>query len=77
MLLSNLEVGATIPVGTIVLLTSGSYSDYSVMGIFRADLDVIVPGKTDRWHRGKQVPDTAKLSIMLTELDYVEVWHDY
>ena len=76
----NLEVGATIPAGTTVLLTSGSYSDFGVWGIFRAEQDVVVPGKPNRhnWrkYKGGDVVDLALLSTLLTEVDYVTVHND-
>lgn len=72
---NKLEVGATIPAGTIVLLTSGEYSDFGVCGIFKAETDTIVPGRKSRYsHYRIEIPDIHKLSTMLTEIDYVEVW---
>lgn len=73
----ELVVGATIPAGAIVLLSSGSYSDYGEWGIFRASEDTVVPGLPNRnnWrkYQGGDVPDLAKLSAMLDEVDYVKV----
>jgi hypothetical protein len=80
MLKSNLNVGDTIPAGTIVVITGGMYSSYGITGIFRAATDVVIPGKEDprdKWRRAplrQLVVDTPKLSVLLEELDCEEIW---
>lgn len=72
-----LEVGATIPAGTLVLLTAGDYSSFHVIGLFRSITDVVVPGIPRYSSRPDDlIPDTAKLSTLMEEVPYVEVWHD-
>jgi len=73
---TNLEAGDTIKAGTIVLITGGVYSEFGVVGIFRAITDVIVPVYTNYWGRENGI-DIHKLSTMLEELDYVEAWNEY
>lgn len=71
----NIEAGGTIPAGTIVLLTSGSYSSYGVIGIYRAKIDVVVPSRALAYGRpGEVEPDVDLLATLLVELPHVEVW---
>lgn len=73
----ELTVGNTIPAGSIVLLTAGKYSDYGIHGLYRADTDVVIPGRPAGYGRRDELePDLAKLSTLLVELPYVEVWSD-
>lgn len=64
----------TIVADTVVVLTSGSYSDYRIWGIFRAKTDTVVPWEMSRWDPHTKTINLSALSILLEELDYVEGW---
>lgn len=69
----DLEPGDVIKAGTLVLLTSGEYSNYGVVGLFRAEVDVTVPGK--KWFPTSRTEfaDVQLLSTRLVEVPYTEV----
>jgi hypothetical protein len=71
-MMKELKAGATITAGTLVLITSGDYSSYSITGLFRAATDVIVPGRSAR--SGEVELDIALLSTLLEEVPCVEAW---
>ncbi len=75
-----LKPGETIKAGTLVLLTSGSYSSYSITGLFRAPSDIVVPAATPRYPGQRldleEEADIERLSTLLEEVTYVEVWRD-
>ncbi len=69
----TLTHGETIKAGTVVLITSGEYSDYGVNGLYRAVTDVVIPGKDEPYgRRGDKVADIHLLSTLLEELPYEE-----
>lgn len=71
----TLIAGETIPAGTIVLMTSGSYSDFGVNGLYRAIADTVVPGRPARYGKpGEMEVDSELLSTMLEEVPFVDVW---
>jgi len=63
--------------GQLVLLTSGSYSDYSIYGLYEVLEDLKVPYHKPRWS-GDQTPDFEKLTVnlRLREITYLEITRD-
>lgn len=39
----ELKIGETVKAGTVFIVTTGEYSSYGVIGIFRAIADFVVP----------------------------------
>ena len=72
--MATMRVGETLPAGTIVLLTASEWSDYEVIGLFRAPADTVIPGRAMRpGQPGEQVPDLARLSTLLEAVPYREI----
>jgi len=61
------------------VLTTGSYSNYSVIGVFQATEDAVIPLLGPRWAGDTKthLADIAKLSTMLKEVECIEVWGDW
>ena len=79
MRIRQLKVGETIPYGELVLLTEGHGSSFSVIGMFWANTDVIVPSRHDRRESSgdaveHRVIDNDTLSLLLIKVNYVEAW---
>lgn len=74
-----LKVGKTVKAGTLLLFTSGEYSDYRVGRLFRAKVEFVIPGRANRWLPSQLEPDTDKIAAdpaLVEEVAYDEIWRD-
>lgn len=78
--MSDDDIGKLVKKDTLLLLTSGSYSSYSVIGVFRAKVDFTVPGKPMYPKSRSNVVDVDKIAASVEwveELDHFELNRDY
>lgn len=73
------KVGETVEPGELLLLTSGSYSDFGVIGLYRAKQRFVVPGKLGRYDPHTLAPNidaVASNPALVDEVIYTVLWRD-
>ena len=76
--MTDIKAGEAIEAGTLILVTSGEYSDYGITGLYRAKTRFVVPRKPpDRQTEREAVPDVYAMTCnpdWLEETIFREAW---
>lgn len=77
-MMAQKRVGDVVEPGEVLLLTSGSYSDYCVLGVYRVKERFTIPGCPHPWGRpGELIVDQGRITAnpqWVDEIAVTELW---